>query len=70
MLEPRPILRSIEDTDTARSTRASEEAMVRDLQWLGLDWDEGELEAGDCSQGLNAKWWAGRVGAILGCKEV
>ncbi len=33
---------SIEDTDAARSTRASEEAMLRDLKWLGLDWDEGE----------------------------
>ncbi len=32
---------SVEDTDTARSTRASEEAMIRDLKWLGLDWDEG-----------------------------
>lgn len=24
-----------------RSTKASEEAMLRDLTWLGLDWDEG-----------------------------
>ena len=31
----------IEDTDAERSTRASEEAMVRDMRWLGLDWDEG-----------------------------
>ena len=31
----------VEDTDTARSTRESEELMVRDLKWLGLDWDEG-----------------------------
>ncbi|KAK3257933.1 hypothetical protein CYMTET_33000 [Cymbomonas tetramitiformis] len=31
----------VEDTDTARSTRESEEAMLRDLRWLGLDWDEG-----------------------------
>ena len=31
----------IEDTDTARSTRESEEAMKADLRWLGLDWDEG-----------------------------
>ena len=31
----------VEDTDTARSTRESEDAMVRDLKWLGLDWDEG-----------------------------
>ncbi len=31
----------IEDTDAARSTRESEESMLRDLRWLGLDWDEG-----------------------------
>ena len=31
----------IEDTDLERSTKASEEAMLRDLTWLGLDWDEG-----------------------------
>jgi len=31
----------IEDTDVERSTRESEEAIVRDLRWLGLDWDEG-----------------------------
>src|SRR6266850_4683162 len=31
----------IEDTDVERSTRESEDAIVRDLRWLGLDWDEG-----------------------------
>jgi nondiscriminating glutamyl-tRNA synthetase len=31
----------IEDTDVERSTRESEEAIERDLRWLGLDWDEG-----------------------------
>lgn len=31
----------VEDTDTARSTRESEDAMVRDLKWMGLEWDEG-----------------------------
>ncbi|KAF6253056.1 non-discriminatory gln-glu-trna synthetase [Scenedesmus sp. NREL 46B-D3] len=31
----------IEDTDTARSTRESEEKMKADLAWLGLTWDEG-----------------------------
>lgn len=31
----------IEDTDLERSTKQSEEAMLRDLSWLGLDWDEG-----------------------------
>jgi glutamyl-tRNA synthetase len=31
----------IEDTDVERSTRASEEAILRSLHWLGLRWDEG-----------------------------
>ncbi len=31
----------IEDTDLERSTRQSEESMLEDLRWLGLDWDEG-----------------------------
>jgi glutamyl-tRNA synthetase len=31
----------IEDTDVERSTRESEAAIVRDLRWLGLDWNEG-----------------------------
>lgn len=31
----------IEDTDLERSTKESEEAVIRDLQWLGLEWDEG-----------------------------
>ncbi len=31
----------IEDTDAERSTRESEDAILRDLRWLGLDWDEG-----------------------------
>jgi glutamyl-tRNA synthetase len=31
----------IEDTDTARSTQEYYQAIVEDLKWLGLDWDEG-----------------------------
>jgi len=31
----------IEDTDTERSTADADAAIVRDLKWLGLDWDEG-----------------------------
>ncbi|XAR73082.1 Glutamate--tRNA ligase [Bertholletia excelsa] len=37
----------IEDTDLERSTRESEEAMLRDLSWLGLEWDEGPNVGGD-----------------------
>jgi glutamyl-tRNA synthetase len=31
----------IEDTDKARSTLESEQAVLRDLAWLGIKWDEG-----------------------------
>ena len=31
----------IEDTDQARSTPASEQAILDSLRWLGLEWDEG-----------------------------
>ncbi len=31
----------VEDTDTQRSTRVSEEGILEDLRWLGLNWDEG-----------------------------
>lgn len=37
----------IEDTDLERSTRESEEAMLQDLSWLRLDWDEGPGVGGD-----------------------
>jgi len=36
----------IEDTDQTRSTRESEEHILRALAWLGLDWDEGPDKGG------------------------
>ena len=36
----------IEDTDRERSKPEYEEAIIRDLQWLGLDWDEGPAIGG------------------------
>lgn len=36
----------VEDTDTERSTRASEEGIKDDLRWLGLTWDEGPDQGG------------------------
>src|SRR4051812_9640733 len=38
----------IEDTDIERSTREAEDAILRDLRWLGLDWDEGPDTGGPC----------------------
>lgn len=37
----------IEDTDLERSTKQSEEALLQDLSWLGLHWDEGPGVGGD-----------------------
>src|SRR5690349_10789790 len=31
----------IEDTDLERSTKQSEQAILEDLRWMGLQWDEG-----------------------------
>ncbi len=31
----------IEDTDQVRSTRASEDMIIKSLRWLGFEWDEG-----------------------------
>lgn len=36
----------IEDTDQARSTPESEQAILDALRWLGLDWDEGPDNGG------------------------
>jgi glutamyl-tRNA synthetase len=38
----------IEDTDQKRSTRASEDAILRSLKWIGLEWDEGPDVGGPC----------------------
>jgi nondiscriminating glutamyl-tRNA synthetase len=37
----------IEDTDVERSTRESERAILEDLRWIGLEWDEGIEKGGD-----------------------
>ncbi|OEL15231.1 Glutamate--tRNA ligase, chloroplastic/mitochondrial [Dichanthelium oligosanthes] len=37
----------VEDTDLERSTRKSEEAVLADLAWLGLQWDEGPDVGGE-----------------------
>ncbi len=38
----------IEDTDQVRSTKDSEEAILRALKWVGLSWDEGPDIGGPC----------------------
>src|SRR5688500_5548789 len=36
----------IEDTDLERSTADSDAAILDDLRWLGLEWDEGPVVGG------------------------
>src|SRR5262245_18540475 len=38
----------IEDTDAERSTKESEDSILEDLRWLGLEWDEGPDVGGAC----------------------
>lgn len=37
----------IEDTDAARSTQESSQAILDSMKWLGLDWDEGPIYQSD-----------------------
>ena len=37
----------IEDTDRKRSKLEFEEQILRDMAWMGLDWDEGPAKGGD-----------------------
>ncbi len=41
----------IEDTDVERNVAGSEQAILRDLRWLGLDWDEGPAYEGTPAPG-------------------
>jgi glutamyl-tRNA synthetase len=37
------LLLRIDDTDPARNVPGGEEALLRDLDWLGIEWDEGPV---------------------------
>jgi glutamyl-tRNA synthetase len=37
----------VEDTDAARNTQEARAAIFSGMEWLGLDWDEGEGKGGD-----------------------
>ena len=41
------MLLRIDDTDPARNVRGGEEEILRDLQWLGVGWDEGPIRQSD-----------------------
>lgn len=41
------MLLRIDDTDPARNVPGGEDELVRDLQWLGVEWDEGPVRASE-----------------------
>ena len=52
----------IEDTDVERSEPRFRDALMRDLEWLGLDWDEGPDVGGPCApyvQSERGEWYQG-----------
>ncbi len=45
----------IEDTDLERSETVYQQALMEDLRWLGLDWDEGPDASGDAGPYLQSE---------------
>src|SRR5215204_5773701 len=41
------MLLRIDDTDAARNVEGGEDAILRDLEWLGIEWDERPLRGDD-----------------------
>ncbi len=58
----------VDDTDAARSEDRHEEAILADLRWLGLDWDEGPDVGGPCGpyrQSERAAGYRAAAGELL-----
>src|ERR671927_1119302 len=55
------MLLRIDDTDRARNVAGGEEAILRDLEWLGVRWDEGPVRQSDRADVYRAA--AERLGA-------
>jgi len=54
------MLLRIDDTDPTRNVDGGEEAIIRDLEWLGVDWDEGPVR--QSRRGERYRQAAARVG--------
>lgn len=55
----------VDDTDPARVVEGGEEAILRDLTWLGVQWDEGPV-----SQSARGALYAERARETLACGAV
>jgi glutamyl-tRNA synthetase len=66
------MLLRIDDTDAARNIPAGETDLIRDLEWLGIDWDEGPVrqsERQDAYRAAAEKLGGDRYGRITLLRE-
>jgi tRNA synthetases class I (E and Q), catalytic domain len=62
----------IDDTDSARNVSGGEEEILRDLEWLGVQWDEGPLRQSERQESYReaaAKLGGDRFGRITLLRE-
>jgi glutamyl/glutaminyl-tRNA synthetase len=62
----------IDDTDAARNVAGGEEEIVRDLEWLGIEWDEGPVRQSHRQERYReaaARIGGGRFGRITLLRE-
>jgi len=58
----------VEDIDTPRVVRGSSERIAEDLEWLGLDWDEGPSKDGLTDDGPYAPYTQSRRTSVYDAK--
>ena len=56
----------IDDTDPARNVPGGEEEILRDLEWLGVVWDEGPVRQSDRQEVYRARLRSGSEGTGSG----
>ena len=64
----------IDDTDAERSRREYEAFLLRDLRWLGLEWDEGpdlrSVSGAPCRQSERAEFYSEQLDRLRDCGAV
>jgi glutamyl-Q tRNA(Asp) synthetase len=63
-----PVALRLEDLDRERSKPAFVDAMKRDLEWLGLDWDEVVLQSEARARHEEALEWLVAEGLVYACE--
>ena len=62
------MLLRIDDTDPARNVPGGEEAILEDLRWLGIDWDDGPVRQSERQERYREA--AARAAAALPGREL